>query len=109
MAPGRAVPVSLDTSTACGATGPSSARRARLPQRPDLLPGRRRLDEFVPAGTRARAEADPRCASPLRRSTADTTLAHPDPPEAMVWRRAPTTKGTTSPAVPIIERLDGPD
>jgi len=40
---------------------------------------------------------------------ANTTLAHPNPPKAMVWRRSPTTKRTMSPAVPIINPLDDLD
>jgi hypothetical protein len=42
-------------------------------------------------------------------ATADTTLAHPDPSKAMVWRLRPTTERTMSPAVPIIVQLDGGD
>jgi hypothetical protein len=41
--------------------------------------------------------------------TSYTTLAHPDPPKAMVWRLRPTTERTVSPAVPIIVQLDGSD
>jgi hypothetical protein len=60
-------------------------------------PGHRRPDEFFPAGTRARVEADP--ITPLTAPTAkaNITLARPDPAKAMVWRQPPTAERTLGP------------
>ncbi len=73
---------------------PDGLRRSRL--NPPRLAAVRQTTSSPPG-----VEADLGYANLLTQPTTNTTLARPDPPKAMVWRRLPTMKRTKSPAVAI--------